>query len=283
MSPMCAAEDGQAGLPVEVDGHGVRGRPGMRRPSRAQVVAALPHWLVEKVPRDHREPDAAFARRRRVVGGVTLVGAGLLGASLTTRPGSWHFYAATAGVAATWIAGGFASGPLHLGWMQARDETLRRPVLTPVVTGITAFAGFYGCALVARRIPVLNTAIASVLDYADQGNDSLVLLTTLANGAAEEVFFRGALYAAIGEQHPVQLSTAAYALATVPTRNPALVLAASVMGALFGAQRRASGGVQAPVLTHLTWSVLMLRYLPPLFRDQAVAAHGLRQGSGTAG
>ena len=55
------------------------------------------------------------------------------------------------------------------------------------------------------------------------------------------------------------------------TRNPALVLAATVMGTLFGAQRRASGGVQAPVLTHLTWSVLMLRYLPPLFRDKELA------------
>ena len=90
----------------------------------------------------------------------------------------------------------------------------------------------------------------------------------LANGAAEEVFFRGALYAAIGEKYPVALSTGAYTLATVTTRNPALVLAAGAMGTLFAAQRRASGGIQAPVLTHLTWSVLMLRYLPPLFRDQ---------------
>ncbi len=242
----------------------------MRRPSRAQVVGALPHWLVEKVPRDHREPDAAFARRRRVVGGVTLAGAGLLGASLQTRPASWQFYALTAGVAGTWVAGGFASGPLHLGWMQARDETLRRPVITPVLTGAAAFGAFYGCALVVRQIPVLNAAISSVLAYADEGSMPLVLLTTLANGAAEEVFFRGALYAAIGEQHPVALSTAAYAVATVATRNPALVLAATVMGTLLGAQRRASGGIQAPVLTHLTWSTLMLRYLPPLFRDRGL-------------
>jgi hypothetical protein len=56
-------------------------------------------------------------------------------------------------------------------------------------------------------------------------------------------------------------------LATVATRNPALVLASAVMGTLFGLQRRASGGIQAPILTHLTWSVLMLRYLPPLFRS----------------
>ena len=61
-------------------------------------------------------------------------------------------------------------------------------------------------------------------------------------------------------------STAVYMLATAATRNPALVLASGVMGALFGLQRRASGGMQAPILTHLTWSTLMLRFLPPLFR-----------------
>ena len=244
----------------------------MRLPDRQAVVTALPSWLVEKVPRNHREPDAAFHRRRKVVAAVSLAGAGLLGLSLSTRPDSTEFYALTLGVAGTWVAGGFASGPLHLGWMQSRDDTLRRPVLTPVLTGVGAFGLFYGCALVARTIPVLEQAISSVLSYAKEGNDGLVLLTTLANGAAEEVFFRGALYAAIGEQHPVVLSTAVYSLATVATRNPALVLAAGVMGTLLAAQRRASGGIQAPVLTHLTWSTLMLRYLPPLFRDRALPA-----------
>ena len=172
-------------------------------------------------------------------------------------------------MAGTWVAGGFASGPLHLGWMQARDQTLRRPVLTPVVTGVAAFGVFYAGALVARSVPVLDDAIASVLSYASQGNTPLVLLTTLANGAAEEVFFRGALYAALGDASPVLLSTGVYTLATVATRNPALVLAAGLMGTVLGAQRRASGGIQAPVLTHLTWSALMLRYLPPLFRRPA--------------
>ena len=62
-------------------------------------------------------------------------------------------------------------------------------------------------------------------------------------------------------------STAVYALATTATRNPALVLASAAVGTLFALQRRATGGIQAPLLTHLTWSALMLRYLPPLFRD----------------
>ncbi len=236
-------------------------------------VEFLPRWLSEKVPRDHWESDARFRRRRRVVAATSLTGAGMLGAGLSTKPDSPAFYGITLGTAATWVIGGLASGKLHLGWMHYGDN-LRRPLVTPVLTGVGAFGAFYAAALVAKRIPVLERAIASVLQYADQGNNGLVVLTTLANGAAEEVFFRGALYAAVGEKRPVVASTGVYMLATVATRNPALVLASGVMGALFGLQRRSSGGIQAPLLTHLTWSTLMLRYLPPLFRDAADSPAG---------
>ena len=71
-------------------------------------------------------------------------------------------------------------------------------------------------------------------------------------------------------------STAVYMLATAATRNPALMLASAVMGTLFALQRRASGGIQAPILTHLTWSILMLRYLPPLFREAVERADDQR-------
>ena len=220
--------------------------------------------LLEKVPRDHHEPDAAFRRRRRVVAAVSVTGAGLLGASLSTEPGSRDFYLLTGGVAATWLAGGLASGPLHLGRMMSGT----RPVLAPVAIGVAAFGGFYAAALVARHVPVLDRAVTSVLRYAEQGSGPLVAAVTLANGAAEEVFFRGALYAAAGTTRPVARSTAVYVLATTATRNPALVLASAAMGTLFGLQRRASGGIQAPLLTHLTWSALVLRFLPPLFRGR---------------
>ena len=123
---------------------------------------------------------------------------------------------------------------------------------------------------------MLNEAITFVLRYASRGADPLVLLTSLANGVAEEVFVRGAVFDAVGERHAVAASTAVYMFATAATRNPALVLASGVMGALFGMQRRVSGGIQAPILTHLThlthltWSTLMLRYLPPMFRDEPI-------------
>ena len=236
-----------------------------RRRWERLAAAALPFPSVDDVPWDRGESDIALHHRRRVVAGASLAGAGLLGMSLSTKPGSPQFYGLTLGVAATWIVGGLGAGPLHLGWIQCRHHTLRRPVITPVLTGVGAFAVFYVCAVAARHVPVLNTAISGVLQYAHQGSSPLVLLTTLANGAGEEIFFRGALYAAIGGRHPVALSTAGYSLTTTATRNPALVLASAAMGTLFGLQRRATGGIQAPILTHLTWSWLMVRFLPPLF------------------
>ena len=237
----------------------------MSRTWRERLVARAPAWLAEKVPREHTETDEAFHRRRRVVAVTSLAGAGLLGASLRSTPDSSRFYGLTAATAATWVVGGLASGLLHLGRTRYRD-TLRRPVVTPALVGVGAFGVFYGCALVCRHVPFLDRAISRVLRYADRGSTAPVLATTLLNGAAEEVFFRGALYAAAGRDRPVVASTAVYVLATTATRNPSLVLASGVMGVLFGLQRRATGGIQAPLITHLTWSVLMLRFLPPLFR-----------------
>jgi CAAX protease family protein len=197
--------------------------------------------------------------RRRVVAATFVTGTTLLGAALNARPGSRAFSGLTLATAATWVTGGLASGPVPRG--RATAGQARRAV----ATGAAVFGTFYGAALVARHIPVLDRALASVLRHADAGSGPIVLATTLATGAAEEVFFRGALYAA-APRRPVAVSTAAYVLSTAATRNPALVLASAVMGTLFALQRRATGGIQAPILTHLTWSVLMLRFLPRLFR-----------------
>ena len=55
----------------------------------------------------------------------------------------------------------------------------------------------------------LNEASFSVLSYAERSSDSWVLTTTLADGVAEEVFFRGSLFTALGSLHPVAASTGA--------------------------------------------------------------------------
>jgi len=231
---------------------------------RRRLTAALAPALIDKVERDHSQPDSEFRRRRIVAAVVLVVGAALLGISLGIEPGDPTFYPLTLMVAATWAVGALVSGPLHLGRIPFRGS-LRRPVLTPIVLGLVAGAVFVVGALVVRQVPPLAGYVDEVLAHANEGYLPLIALVTLVNGVAEEVFFRGGLFAAIGRRHPVLISTVVYAAATLATGNPMLVFAALVLGLVFGLQRRASGGVLGPILTHITWSSMMLFVLPPLF------------------
>jgi membrane protease YdiL (CAAX protease family) len=220
--------------------------------------------LVDKVERDHRQSDRAFLRRRVVVALTLAVGATLLWLSFSVEPGDPAFYPLTLGLAAAWLVGSLASGPLHLGHIWFRGS-LRRPVLTPILVGLVLSGFFVLGALVARMVPAFADLTTDVLAYARFGILPVVVFITLVNGIAEELFFRGALYAAVGLRHPVLISTAAYTAATVAGGNLMLVLAAAILGTVVGLQRRAGGGVLAPILTHITWSITMLFALPPLF------------------
>lgn len=237
-----------------------------RRPRLAErAVDVVRPVLIDKVERDHQQSDGQFLRRRIVVGVTIVVGATLLGLSFSTEPGDASFYPLTFGLAATWVVGSLASGPLHLGHI-VFDRRVRRPVITPIVVGLLLAAVFVVGGLITREIPLLARFTNDVLGYAKAGSLALVALVTLVNGVAEELFFRGALFAAIGKRNPVVISTLLYALATVAGGNPVLVFAAAILGLVTGLQRRAGGGVLAPILTHITWSTGMLLVLPYIFR-----------------
>ena len=200
-------------------------------------------------------------------GAAGLGAAALLRSSFAAPAGSARFYLLTASLAGTWAGGALGAGPIPWrgeGWRARPASAARALIVVPVVTGAVTFAVFYGAARAARRHRALRGAIASVLRYADAGSAPLVMLIAAGSGVAEELFFRGALWSG---PRPLRTTTLAYAASTAATGNPALVLAGLITSAIFGWQRAATGGVLAPALTHLTWSVLMLRYLPPLFRD----------------
>ena len=224
--------------------------------------------LIDKVERDHRQSDAAFLRRRIVVAITLALGATLLGLSFSVRQGDPAFYPLTFGLAATWTLGSVLSGPLHLGHIQLAGR-LRRPTITPIAVGLLLAALFVLGALIVRTIPSLVRLAEDVLGYARLGNLRIICVITLVNGIAEELFFRGALFAAIGVRHAVLISTVLYVLATVAGGNLVLVFTAAVLGTVVALERRASGGILAPILTHVTWSLSMLFVLPPLFAAAA--------------
>ena len=228
------------------------------------VVGWVRRALWDVVPRDHRDTPTALRRRQLVTAGFVVLGGIVLGLSLRIEPGSAWFYPATLVLAGVWTVGAFASGPLHLGRIAHTSEQLRRPVLGPILLGLGLAAVFVVGGLVVREMPWLGDQVRSILDFADEGSVALLLVITVVNGIAEELFFRGAVYAAV-TRHPVAVTTAAYAVATLATGNVMLAFAALLLGAVVGLERRASGGVLAPILTHVTWSVAMLLVLPLVF------------------
>ena len=107
--------------------------------------------------------------------------------------------------------------------------------------------------------------ITRVLAYTEQGSWRLTMAVALLGAIAEELFYRGALYTALGRHHPLLISTLIYVIATLASGNPMLAFAAIILGTVCSLERRATGGVLAPILTHFVWSLVVLLALPPLF------------------
>jgi membrane protease YdiL (CAAX protease family) len=220
--------------------------------------------VISACPVPHHEPPAVIRRRRVVVAVVLVIGAALLGYSLTRPPGDASFYWLTLALAGVWAVGAVLSGPLHLGCIRFRGRN-QRPVITGSAVGLLLGGVFIVGGLVAREIPGVREYITRVLEFTDFGPLVVVTFITVINGIAEEMFFRGALYTALGKAYPVVISTLVYVITTTTTGNPMLGFAAVILGAVCAFERRVTGGVLAPMLTHFFWGLVMVLALPPVF------------------
>jgi uncharacterized protein len=219
----------------------------------------VPNLLVPATEPPTVDAPAARRRRRVVTAIAIVVGTALLAATLRAPHGSGWFTVLGLLVAATWTVGSYVSGPISL---QPDRDLAWRTFVGPVVVGIAAFGVFVIAFVVARHLPLVGPALDGVLATADAGPIALVLVVAFANGAGEELFFRGALHAALEPHRPAIATTIVYVVVTAATGNVALVIAAAVMGAVFSLERLSTRGVLAPMVTHLTWSTLMVLALP---------------------
>lgn len=210
------------------------------------------------------EEPRVVRRRRIIVVVVLVIGAALLGYSMTREPGDAAFYWLTLALAAVWAVGARVSGPLHLGRVRFRAQ-MKRPLITGTLIGFGLGGAFVVGGLVAREIPPVRDYIVQVLEFANYGPLILVTFITLINGVAEELFFRGALYSALGGFRPVLISTIVYAIAVSAAGNPMLGFAGLILGYVCAYERRMTGGVLAPMLTHFCWGLVMVLALPPIF------------------
>lgn len=210
------------------------------------------------------EQPAAQVRRRVVAAATLVIGAVVLALALRIPPGDDDFYLAALGLAAVWGTGALLSGPLHFGRGRTRrGDRLAPPVVQSLALAVLLSALFLAGALVVARVPPLRGPVDDLLDHARFGSLPLVLGITLLNGVVEELYFRGALYAAV-PRHPVLLTTGLYTATTLGSGVPLLVLAAAALGAVTALQRRVTGGILGPVITHVTWSTAMVLFLPPV-------------------
>ena len=220
--------------------------------------------IITNVAVPYNEPPSMVLRRRIVVGIAVAAGAAVLGYALTRDPGEPAFYWLTLAVAAIWATGALVSGPLHLGVVRFRGR-YERPVFTGTGIGLVLGGVFVLGALAISKIPAVADSVDPLMRFANEGNLRLVVTIVVVNAIAEEMFFRGALYTALGRHHPLPVSALLYAAVTAVSGSWMLVVAALVLGTVCGIERRATNGVLAPVLTHLVWGFIMVLALPPLF------------------
>lgn len=161
-------------------------------------------------------------------------------------------------VAAVWVTGAVA-GPARVAHRRVAAGAmaawgLRGGLLALVALGLTWILGH--ASAFARQVDDL-------VRYADDGNLALIAVVTIVSGVVEELFFRGALYAAV-RSHPIVAAAAAHAAVTAVTGNAPLTAAAFVLGLVAGSARRATGSPWPAAATHVAFSLTMLALLPLL-------------------
>jgi membrane protease YdiL (CAAX protease family) len=216
-------------------------------------------------------------RRPAVLVATAVVGALVLAWSLRVPPGDPLFYVGTVATAVVWVTGAVLSvsvRSLRVMWrgsarVPARPRSRSSLALGALVLGLLLVVVFVVAGLAVGQVPVLARPVRHLLDHAAAGSLPVVAVLTAVNGVAEELFFRGALYAGVRRYEPVLITAVVYAVVTAASGIPLLVLAAAVVGVVTALQRRVTGGLLAPTVTHVTWSLGMLLLLPPLLGTTA--------------
>ena len=186
--------------------------------------------------------------------------------ALRIEPGDPTFYVATFALAAVWAVGAFASGPLHLGRghtrggqdVQPRGRAVPRP--RGLLLGL-----FMAGAVVVAQVP----APARPRPGAARPRPVRLARARHASSPSSTASPRSSTSGApctprsvAGTPWPSPRSSTRWsrrrpASRCWPSRRP-------LVGLVVAFQRRVTGGILGPVITHLTWSLGMLFLLPPV-------------------
>lgn len=189
----------------------------------------------------------------------------LVTATLGVDRGSAAFYATSSALAGMWTLAVLATSIVDR-QLRIRTSDITSDITSDVTIGVGAalvsFAVFVVAARVGRHNGQVAGSIDRLLDMVDARPVAAVLALAIANAAAEELFFRGALVAVLGGRRGAIASVVVYVAVTAVAGNTALTIAAVVMGTVFAFERQRTDGLTAPIVTHALWSTLMIVALP---------------------
>ena len=196
-----------------------------------------------------------------------IVGAAVLGISMNQPVGSPLFYLLTSLLAVIWLFATWLTGELHSLRLRASRSELSFGLGAGIVLALVFISG----AFVMQLIPWLRDPVIELLRNAAGNALPLVTFITIVTGAAEEVYFRGALFQAaskpsnsrsVSAHRAVWISAGAYTAVTAASGIILLTLAAAMLGLITALVRVRCKTILPCVMTHLIWSLTMLYVLP---------------------
>lgn len=207
------------------------------------------------------EPPASRPGAWWVAGLAVVVAAPLLAASLRAEGGGPGTVAGWAlGIALTWTVGGLLIMRLAPSDLPGRAPG-RAPKVAVAAAGVGLAAASLAGGLVLAGIPATAPSVAGPVAAAADGRWG-VLAVALVAGAAEEVFFRGALPRLLTGPARWVVPTAVYALVTLCTGSPALAVMALLLGPVAMWARETSGSLAGALFVHALWTLTMVGLFP---------------------
>jgi len=156
------------------------------------------------------------------------------------------------------LAGALVLGTYLSGGWPSRGRGRRLRVVGPVLTGLLLVVAFAVLGWLTSWIGPLDNG-ADAMERNARALSTLGLVALALAGAAEELFYRGALFERV--RLPVLTTALAHMVTTLPAGNVALTLSAGFLGVVLGMTRRTSGGWRAPAVSHVVWALVSVWWL----------------------
>jgi hypothetical protein len=128
-----------------------------------------------------------------------------------------------------------------------------------VGSGLALYVVFWiGEQLLVIILPSLAAEVGDLYAVRGETRPAYVPLILLIAAPAEELFFRGLVQQRAG----VAVALVVYGAVHLWERKVILVLAAVAAGAYWGALLNLTGGLVAPIVSHLVWAMLIIVWRP---------------------